>query len=370
MTRRVSLVILSLLMCFAVAAPALAQPFTFPRLEQQGLGSAPPPNVTAASWLLYDASLGVVLASHNPSEVRAPASITKIMTVLLALELGDPDDQVTITSRAAATGEREIGVWAGETVTLGALVRAAMIHSANDAATAIAEHIGGTVEDFVNMMNSRAWELGMTKTTFVNPHGLDVNGHVTTAEDMLKLGIAAMEREDFREISRGRVVVFPNAPDGGRRIGTASNLLLGAFEGTTGIKTGFTNRARLTFVASAEREGRELYAVILGAEGQRAHFSDARALFSFGFDDLRAYGVIAGQPFQPSLLAADPIPTVTAGSLESLMHLAGEGLLDIETPEEPPEPIVVIETVRRQSDPAPTGFWGALGYWVRTALGS
>src|SRR5690606_33490559 len=100
-------------------------------------------------------------ASRNDSEIRAPASITKIMTVLLALEHGDPNDPVLISSRAADTGEREIGIWAGETVPLGALMRAAMVHSANDAATAIAEHIGGSVEEFVEMMNAKARELGM-----------------------------------------------------------------------------------------------------------------------------------------------------------------------------------------------------------------
>src|SRR5690606_33071159 len=114
-------------------------------------------------------------------------------------------------------------------------------------------HIGGSVEEFVEMMNAKARELGMTRTSFANPHGLDADGHLTTARDMLQLGLAAMERQDFRNMAQARIVVFPNAPNGGIRRGTASNLLIGAFDGANGVKTGFTNRARLTFVASAER---------------------------------------------------------------------------------------------------------------------
>lgn len=357
-------------LCLSLSIPAVANPFEFPRHSRQGLGSGVPPQVTAPSWILYDASTGAVLASQNSAEIRAPASITKIMTVLLALENGSEADQVRISSRAANTGEREIGVWAGETVSLGALMRAALIHSANDAATAIAEHIGGSVEGFADLMNSRARELGMTRTNFVNPHGLDVEGHLTSAEDMLKLGIAAMEREDFRAIANARIVVFPNAPNGGRRVGTSTNLLVGAFEGANGVKTGFTNRAGLTFVASAERDGRELHVVVLGSQGQRAHLADARALFTFGFDDLRAYGVLGGQPFKSSLRTATPSPTDMAASMEALVHIAGGGLFDFEPPEVPPDPILVVNTVHRRSDPVPHGFWSAIGYWARSVLGS
>lgn len=364
------LAVMATVLVLTLALPASANPFEFPRLTREGLGSSPPPTVTAPSWILYDASTGAVLASRNDSEIRAPASITKIMTVLLALEHGDPNDPVLISSRAADTGEREIGIWAGETVPLGALMRAAMVHSANDAATAIAEHIGGSVEEFVEMMNAKARELGMTRTSFANPHGLDADGHLTTARDMLQLGLAAMERQDFRNMAQARIVVFPNAPNGGIRRGTASNLLIGAFDGANGVKTGFTNRARLTFVASAERNGRELYAVVLGSEGSRAHFADARALFNHGFEDLAAYGVLGGQPFEPSMLVTAPPATTTAASMESLVHIAAEGLLEFEPPEEPPEPIVIVDTVHRRSNPAPHGFWSAFGYWARSVFGS
>jgi D-alanyl-D-alanine carboxypeptidase len=353
------------------ASPALASPFEFPRYQPQGLGSAPPaPVVTAPAWILYDATLETTLAASGHRELRAPASITKVMTVLLALENGNQTDMVNISARAAATGEREIGVWAGERVTLGSLLRSAMVHSANDAATAIAEHIGGSVEHFAEMMNQRARELGMNRTNFVNPHGLDATGHVTSAEDMLLLGLAAMERQDFREIAAAKIVIFPDAPDGTRRRGTGTNLMLESYEGTNGVKTGFTNRALLTFIASAERDGRELFAVVLGSQGQRAHFADARALFDHGFVRLESYGLLAGLPASPSMPVVNPSPTLTASGLESLMHVAGEGLLQVEVIDDPidipPPPVPVTERIAETPD---EGFWGAVGFWFRSLLG-
>src|SRR5690606_1705004 len=143
------------------------------------------PTIDAGAWILYDATAGVVLAEYNADTQRAPASITKIMTVLVALEHGNPEDLVTISNRAAATGEREINVVPGERVPLGASMKAAIIHSGGDAASGIGEHVGGSVCGFVAMMSAKAEELGMARTHFVTPHGLDAAGHVSTARDML-----------------------------------------------------------------------------------------------------------------------------------------------------------------------------------------
>jgi D-alanyl-D-alanine carboxypeptidase len=367
-----SIAALAAALVLAAPAPAFASPFLFPRMVQDGYGSPAPPPVGAVSWILFDNSSGMVLAEQNADEVRAPASITKIMTVLLALELGDLADPVTVTERAANTGEREIDLVAGETVTLGALTKAAIIHSANDAATAIAQHIGGSVDGFAEMMNSRAAELGMTNTHFVNPHGLDADGHVTTARDMMLLAEAAMARQDFRDIARSRMVLVPDAPDGSTRIGTSTNLLLEDYEGSNGIKTGFTSQALLTYVASAQRDGRELYAVVLGTEGRRTHFDDARALFDYGFDDLRLYGALAGQAYVSRRLTIDPGPLTVASGLEATVHVAGEGLLT-ETPEAPTEipdlPPPRVESTRRHAEDVPDDVWGALVFWIRAALG-
>ncbi|MCI0678007.1 MAG: D-alanyl-D-alanine carboxypeptidase [Actinobacteria bacterium] len=354
------------------ASPAFAGPWRFPPLLQDGFAVPPLPSVEAISWILYDGATDTVLREGNADVVRAPASITKIMTVLLALERGDQDDLVTISQRAANTGEREIGLVAGEQVRLGALTRAALIHSANDAATAIAEHIGGSVDGFSALMNERAVELGMTRTNFANPHGLDAPGHVTSARDMLRLAVAAMSRQDFRDISRSRIVVFPDAPDGTRRIGTSTNLLLDDYEGSNGIKTGFTSQALLTYVATANRDGRELYAVVLGSEGRRTHFDVAETLFDHGFGDLAIYGALVGQPYVSPRLRVEPGPLTLTAQIEATVHVAAEGLLS-EAPEPPIDlpdlPPPAVETVRRHGEGGASDVWGALWYWFGPLLG-
>ena len=350
-------------------APAVgAKPFAYPAPVEEGLPDPGPPEVTAKAWILYDASTDAVLASVQPDERRSVASTTKIMTGLLALERGDFDEVVTISQRAADTGEREIGLVPGEQVTLGALVKAALIHSGNDAATAIAEHIGGSVEGFVNMMNQRAGELGLRNTSFANPHGLDAPAHYSSARDMLNLAREAMQHREFRDIVRSRIVVFPEAPDGTKRIGTATNLLLDEYEGATGIKTGFTFQALLTFVASAERQDRGLYAVVLGSEGSRAHLSDARRLLDYGFEDLGVYGVLAtGNPYVARFHRPEPGPMVSAARFETLLHLGATGLLsDPPTASETaPEPVPPpVEEVRRASERDRSTVSGAARFWL------
>jgi serine-type D-Ala-D-Ala carboxypeptidase (penicillin-binding protein 5/6) len=365
MTRPVRAALVAVVLVFT-ALPAAGAPLQFPSFKSDGFGRPSPPLTTAAAWILYDATVGVVLAELNADAQRAPASITKIMTALLAIENGDLDELVTVSARAAATGEREIDLVPGEQVTLGALVKAAMVHSANDASTAIAEHLGGSVSGFAEMMNARAAELGMTTTNFVNPHGLDAPGHLTTARDMLRLANAAMENPVFRDIARARLMTFPVAPDESRRIGMSTNLLLEDYDGANGIKTGFTNRALLTFVASAERDGRQLIAVILGTEARRSHFDVARTLFDYGFDDLRVYGAVGGLAYRSKRLRVEPDPMTATGAIEAHVHLAGEGLFariprrPADLPDLPPPPA---ETTRRHPD-GPAQMVEALVFWL------
>ena len=359
---------LAVLITLSLAPAVGAKPFAYPAPTQEGLPDPGPPDVTAKAWILYDASTDAVLASVQPDERRSVASTTKIMTGLLAVERGDFEEVVTISQRAADTGEREIGLVPGEEVTLGALVKAALIHSGNDAATAIAEHIGGSVEGFVDLMNQRAEELGLRNTSFANPHGLDAPGHYSSARDMLNLAREAMQHEEFRDIVRSRIVVFPEAPDGSKRIGTATNLLLGDYEGASGIKTGFTFQALLTFVASAERQDRRLYAVVLGSEGSRAHLSDARRLFDYGFEDLGVYGVLGtGNRYVARFHQPEPGPMVSAAHLEALLHLGATGLLaDPPMPSETaPEPVPPpVEELRRAPERDHSTVRGAVRFWL------
>ncbi len=239
----------------------------------------PPPQVTAESWLLYDATAGVMLASHNSAEVRPMASVTKLMTGLVAVEQAGLDDLVVVSATAAAVGEAEIGLVPGEVWTLRDLVGAIMVRSGNDAAVAIAEHVGGSVPGFAALMNARAVELGLTGTSFANPHGLDEEGHHTTAEDLLVLAQVVLDHPVLSRFVRTRVIRFLPDPEGDPRRAVNTNVLLGSYPGVTGMKTGFTGLAGRVLVASAERDGRVLITVVMGSED---HFDDTRRLLEYG----------------------------------------------------------------------------------------
>ncbi|HEY7822225.1 MAG TPA: D-alanyl-D-alanine carboxypeptidase family protein, partial [Acidimicrobiia bacterium] len=248
--------VLAVCLVLALALPAAAAPFVFPLYNEDGFPHDGAPGVTASSWIVYDEMTDMVLAEWSADDPRPMASITKIMTVLLAIENGDLDEEVTISEDAAGTGGQEIGLVAGETVTLGALVRAAMIRSGNDSAAAIAEHIGGSVAGFVRMMNERAAELGMDNTHFANPHGLDAAGHYSTPRDMLAVARQAMSIPEFENLARSRMLVFPDTPDGTARSASNTNRILNSYRGLIGVKTGETPNAGLTYVGAAERQGR------------------------------------------------------------------------------------------------------------------
>jgi D-alanyl-D-alanine carboxypeptidase len=360
---------------FLLALPAGASPFVFPIQPRDGFPlSNDPPSITASSWILYDDSTESVLAEWDADTRRPMASITKIMTVLLALENGNLDDDVLVSDIAAGQGGQEIGLVAGETVKLGALVRAAMIRSGNDSAAAIAEHIGGSVEGFVVLMNERAAELGMADTHFLNPHGLDVNGHYSSPRDMLIVGRQAMSMPQFEEIARSRVMVFPDTPNGTARSATNTNRILNSYDGSIGVKTGETPRAGLTYVGAAERNGRRLFAVVFNSVGERAHFADAIELFDWAFEDLGIQGTLAmGLPYQPVAARVGPSPLLAEARIESYLHAASQGVT-ADPPRPPggqqvPEPPPVID-ITRHPDPAPNSVMTTVTYWLGLITGA
>jgi len=370
-------VVLSALLAVSMvllALPAVAEPFVFPLRNQDGFPHDGPPGVTASSWIIYDELTDTVLASSDADTRRPMASITKIMTVLLALENGDLDEQVVISEDAAGTGGQEIGLVAGERVTLGALVRAAMVRSGNDAAAAIAEHIGGSVEGFAQMMNDRAAELGMENTHFVNPHGLDKEGHYSTPRDMMTVGRQAMSIPEFEDMARSRMMVFPDAPDGTTRSASNTNRILNSYEGSIGIKTGETPRAGLTYVGAAERDGRRLFVVVFNSVGQRAHFVDAIELFDWAFDDLGINGTLyAGIPYQPVAARVESSPLLVEANVEAFIHTAAQGITG--EPPAPPggQPIADPPTaidITRHPDPAPSSLLSTLTYWLGLVTGA
>lgn len=241
----------------------------------------PPENLTAAAWVLYDAGNDVVLASANAGERRAMASVTKLMTALVVVERSGLDDIVVVSPTAAATGQAEIGLVAGESWSVRELLSAILVRSANDAAVALAEHVAGSEQAFVVLMNERARSLGLADTSFGNPHGLDAENHYTTANDLLALAEAFLADPLLARLARTRVVKFRPDPEGNVRRADNTNELLGAYPGVVGVKTGFTGDAGRVLISAADRGSRRLLAVVMGAED---HFADSRLLLEYGFE--------------------------------------------------------------------------------------
>lgn len=237
------------------------------------------PDLTATAWAIYDVDAGVNLASQNADEERPMASVTKIMTALVVRDHAEMDEEVRITESAAATGEAEIGVAPGELWTVEDLLTAVLVRSGNDAAVALAEYVGGSVEGFADLMNAKAEELGLEGSRFVNPHGLDAEGHYTTANDLVKMAVAAMEDPVLARMARTRLVKFRPDPAGVDRIAQSTNKLLGVYPGVIGFKTGFTNRAGLVLVSVMDIGDRMLVGVVMNSE---AHFDDSRELLDWG----------------------------------------------------------------------------------------
>ena len=237
------------------------------------------PNLSSTSWVIYDVDAGVNLAEQNADEERPMASVTKIMTGLVVRDEVAMDERVRITEFAAATGEAEIGIAPGELWSVEDLLTAVMVRSGNDAAVALAEYVGGSVEGFSDLMNAKADELGLTGSRFANPHGLDADGHYTTANDLVAMTLAAMEDPVLARMGRTRLVKFKPDPSGVERIAQSTNKLLGVYPGVVGFKTGFTNNAGLVLVSVMEIGDRTLIGVVMNSE---AHFDDTRELLDWG----------------------------------------------------------------------------------------
>ena len=243
-------------------------------------------DIKAKAAVLMDASTGQVLYSFNENEKLYPASVTKIMPLLLFMEALDNgkislEDVVTTSPTAAGKGGSQIWLREGEQMTVDELLRATAIGSANDACTALGEHIAGSEAGFVKMMNDRAKELGMLNTNFVNCSGLDddTTEHLTTAYD-----IALMSRELLKHerIKTYTTVWMDSLRDGETQL-VNTNKLVRFYSGTTGLKTGTTSKAGHCLSASAERDGLHLIAVVMGAGNSTDRFEGAKAMLNWGF---------------------------------------------------------------------------------------
>lgn len=240
--------------------------------------AAEPPAVSARSSILIEASTRCVLAANGAFDRRPMASTTKVMTALVALENCELDDIVRVPDEAYGVEGSSMYLQRGEAITLRDLLYGLMLTSGNDAAVAIAVHVGGSREGFAKLMNERAAELGAQNTHFVTPNGLHDEEHYTTAFDLALISAAAMDRADFREIVSTQ---YYRSESGNKtRVLKNKNRLLWEFDGGTGIKTGFTKAAGKCLVFSAERDGMRLIGVVLASADI---FADAEALLDFGF---------------------------------------------------------------------------------------
>ncbi|MEI3596794.1 MULTISPECIES: D-alanyl-D-alanine carboxypeptidase family protein [unclassified Oceanobacillus] len=238
------------------------------------------PDVSAAQAILMDAESGQVLFEKDAFEARPIASITKIMTAILAIESGKMDEKATVSRNAIYTEGSSIYLEQGEKITIQDLVYGLMLRSGNDAAVAIAEHIGESEEGFVYLMNEKAMWLGMDQTHFTNPHGLDDEEHYSSAYDMALLTREAMKNKQFREISGSTSYLSENRSYSWRN---KHKLVTGYYENATGGKTGYTKQTGRTLVTTAEKNGHSLIVVTLNAGND---WNDHIALFEWGFEEL------------------------------------------------------------------------------------
>ncbi|MCL2071576.1 MAG: D-alanyl-D-alanine carboxypeptidase [Oscillospiraceae bacterium] len=240
----------------------------------------PLPEVSAASAIVIDADTGKVLFSKNSDEVRAAASLTKVMTTILTLEAGDLDKQFKVDNNAIHVEGTSMGLRENDIVTRRALCYGMMLPSGNDAANAAAVSVGGSLPEFVKLMNNKAKQIGMKNTVYANPHGLDQNGHLSTARDMAVLTAYALKIADFREICKSRTarLEFGNPPY--RRSLNNNNKMLFGYDGCVGVKTGFTDNARRCLISAATRGETTIIAVTLNAPDD---WSDHTKMLNHGF---------------------------------------------------------------------------------------
>ena len=307
MKKRIPALLLALLCCLPMPVHAVELP------------------VEAKAALLMEKETGQVLFAKEEHQRLEPASVTKIMTLLLTMEAisrGELryEDTVTVSKNAASMGGSQVYLSEGEQITVEELLKAVCVSSGNDASVALAEQVSGVTELFVQQMNNRAKELGMVDTCFLNPTGLPAEGHVTSAYD-----IALMSRElilhhpDLRRFT----TIWMDTIRGGEFGLSNTNKLIRFYEGATGLKTGSTDAAGYCISATAERSGMELIAVVLGGETSQQRFEDAKTLLNYGFS---TYALADVTPAERQIV---PVKLGRAPSVEAVLEagklLVGKG---------------------------------------------
>jgi len=281
--------------------------------------AGPPPTVDARAWLVEDQSTGEVLAAHADREQVPIASITKLMTVIVALEHHELTDVVSVDPRAAAVGDETIDLSPRESITVGDLVKGALIQSANDAADALALATAPSFSAFAELMNAKALELGLTDSQFVRPDGLDAYGAYSSARDVTRLAAAAMNVP----VIRRTVDEVTDTIEGGRTLHTWNDLL-DVFPGVVGVKTGHTSAAGWSQVAAVRGAGTTIYATILGSPTRSRRNSDLESLIAYGLAQYRTVDAIAtGRDYADVRLpyGRTPLALVATAPLATVVRL-------------------------------------------------
>lgn len=239
--------------------------------------------------LIYDRASGRILYEKNGNKQTPMASTTKIMTAIVVLENANLSDMVTITSKAAGTGGSRLGLKKNDKITVNDLLYGLLLRSGNDAAVALAIHIGGSVEGFAELMNKKAQEMGLLNSHFVVPHGLDNEGHYTTAYELAEMADYALKIEKFKEIvSSQYATIYIN---GYSRTIKNTNQLLGSVNGVYGVKTGFTNGAGRCLVTACKRDNLDIITVIIGADTTKQRTSDTIKLIEFAYKNFEIINI-------------------------------------------------------------------------------
>ena len=277
--------------------------------------------LTSRAALLMEKTTGQILFAQNEHEALEPASVTKIMTLLLTMDAIDSgalsyDDVVTVSANAAGMGGSQVFLAEGEKITVEELLKSVCVSSGNDAAVALAEKVSGVTELFVEQMNNRAKGLGMDDTHFVNCTGLTAKGHVTSAYDIALMSRELLTRHpDIRRFT----TIWTDTIRGGAFGLANTNKLIRFYDGATGLKTGYTTSAGYCISATAEREGMELIAVIMKGETADKRNTDAKALLNYGFS---TYALVSAAPEEPL-----PVLPVSMGQAEQVsLTLPEEGV--------------------------------------------
>lgn len=250
-------------------------------ITQASTDASKEPETHSRAVVVYDRYSKTVIYGKNENDVRAMASTTKIMTAIILIENADLSQTVEVSKKAGNTGGSRLGLKAGDKITLNDLLYGLMLCSGNDAAVQIAETVGGSIEGFAEMMNKKAKELGLNNTSFVTPHGLDENGHHTTAYELAVLTDYALNNTTFAKVVNTKY--YTVSINGKPKDLSNTNELLGYLQGVNGVKTGFTNNALRCLVTSTKREDFNIITVVLGADTKKIRTMDSIKLIEYTY---------------------------------------------------------------------------------------